>query len=140
MAALVYDIGKLHFVDEVNLQSRSLEEWEKQRVRQHTQMGYDLLKKLGFEEVYCDIARGHHKYYDGKSGDPADYDNTASEARFLTDLIKICDSLDAATDDIGRIYRKKKQFSEFMAELKFGAGHHYNPDIAAVIEENSELY
>ncbi len=140
MAALVYDIGKLHYVDEVNLQSRSLDEWERQRVHQHTQTGYDLLKQLGFEEIYCDIARGHHKYYDGKSGYPADYDNTVSEARFLTDLIKICDSMDAATDDIGRIYRKKKHFSEFMAELRFGAEHHYNPDIVAVIEENSELY
>ena len=35
---------------------------------------------------YVDIARGHHKFYNGKGGYPNDFDNTASPERFMIDI------------------------------------------------------
>lgn len=139
-ASMLYDIGKARTVDEVGILNRRLEDSELQVIRQHAMDGYQILKSLEFNDVICDIARGHHKFYNGKGGYPEDYDNTKSPARFLTDLITICDAMNAATDDVGRIYKKTKTCEEVIEELKFGAGEQYNPDIVALIQEDGELY
>lgn len=139
-AALLYDVGKGKAVDEVGTTDRRLEESEKEVIRYHAQDGYEILKSLHFDDTICDIARGHHRYYDGTGGYPENYDNTSSRARFLTDLIYICDSMNAATDSIGRSYRKAKNFEDFVEELRLGAGIQYNPDIVALILEEEELY
>ena len=138
-AALVFDIGKSEYIDLVTLQSRRLLVREKEIIHRHAAEGARLIEKLGFSSDICDIARGHHKSYDGKGGYPEDFDNTKSGVRFLIDLFKICDCMDAATDDIGRIYNKVKSMSEFIDELEFGAGHLYNPDIVRIISGDEQL-
>ncbi len=138
-AALLFDIGKGKYLTYIGIQSRRLEKEERKRTHRHAKEGYEILQILGFPQIICDVAIGHHRSYDGKSGYPADFDNTSSPARFFIDLIRICDSTDAATDTIGRIYNKVKPFSEVFQELKFGAGRLYNPEIVALIEEDEEL-
>lgn len=138
-AALVFDVGKSNHTELVTLQSRRLLDREKKIIHKHAKEGALLLKDFGFDADICDIALGHHKSYDGKGGYPEDFDNTKSKARFLIDLFKICDCMEAATDDIGRIYNKVKSMDEFMDELEFGAGHVYNPDIIDIIKTDEQL-
>lgn len=139
-AALLYDIGKADFADLIALQSRRLEECEHERIHRHPRIGYEILKQVKYDDIICDVALGHHKSYDGRSGYPDGFDNTASPARFYIDLIKICDCMDAATDQIGRIYNKAKSMQEFVDELGLGAGYLYNPDIVELIQNDRELF
>lgn len=138
-AALLFDIGKSNYLTYIGIQSRRLEKEERKWTHRHAEEGYKILKTLGYPQIICDTARGHHKSYDGKSGYPADFQNTESPARFFIDLIRICDSTDAATDTIGRIYNKVKPFSEVLQELKFGADRLYNPELVELIAEDEEL-
>lgn len=138
-AALVFDIGKSNYIELITLQSRRLLAREKEVIHRHAAQGAELLETLGFSRDICDIAYGHHKSYDGKSGYPEKFDNTKSRVHFLIDLFKICDCMDAATDDIGRIYNKVKTMPEFIDELEFGAGHLYNPDIVRILSSDEQL-
>ena len=47
--------------------------------------------------------------------------------------------MDAATDTIGRSYRKGKTLDDFLKELKAGAGTHYAPWLYDLIAE-PEVY
>ena len=80
---------------------------------------------------------GHHKFYDGSAGYPAEFDNTQSEYRVIIDIITICDCIDAATDYLGRNYKNAKTFDEVLRELIAGKRVRYNPDLVELIE-NSE--
>ena len=139
-AAFFYDIGKCNCLELINIQSRRLEESEREKIHQHAQKGYETLKRLKIDQGICDIARGHHKSYDGKTGYPLEYDHTKSPVRFFIDLIRICDCMAAATDKIGRIYNNAKTMDEFVRELTYGAGSLYHPDIVALITEDSKLF
>ena len=138
-AALLYDIGKYDYFELVNLQSRRLEKSERKLIHRHARYGYDTLKELKIHSDICDVALGHHKSFDGKTGYPKEFDNTKSRARIFIDLIKICDCMAAATDEIGRTYKNAKSLDEFVVELSYGAGRVYHPGIVKIIKENASL-
>ena len=136
---LVHDVGKCVITDVINRQNRALTDDEYSLIKHHPKLGAQMAGFSGLEP-YVDVILGHHKSYDGKNGYPADFDNTRSPLRFVIDLTSIADSVDAATDILGRNYTKGKDFSALFEELKQGAGTRYNPDIVKIIEENSDLY
>ncbi len=138
-AALVHDIGKIGLTNIVSRQIRKLNEWERECLSKHTIIGCRLADQVPCLKQYRDVILGHHKSYDGKSGYPVDYDNTASPVRVLTDLIHICDCMEAATDSIGRSYKSGKSMDTFMEELVLGAGQFYNPDLVRFLKENPDL-
>ncbi|MDD6456725.1 MAG: histidine kinase dimerization/phospho-acceptor domain-containing protein [Lachnospiraceae bacterium] len=114
-------------------------ESEMNQLRQHTEEGYKLACLSERLHPYADIIRGHHRSYDGKSGYPEAFDNTASPDHFFIDLIRICDCLDAGTDAIGHVYCKTKDFDEVLEELTEGAGTQYHPELVQLILENEPL-
>lgn len=134
----LHDIGKCRVAIVINTQDRRLTEDEFGILKYHPQLGAKLLADDEAFAPYLDVVLGHHKTYDGQ-GYPANFDNTASPARILIDLISIADSTDAATDHLGRNYTEGKDFSKLLEELKEGAGTRYNPDIVSVICEDKEL-
>ena len=138
-ASLLFDIGKIEGAHLIDKNYALLAEEEKILLRKHAEYGYDMLKNIKSMEQYLDVVLLHHKSYDGKSGYPEEYDNTVSPVRFIIDIIKICDCMDAATDYIGRNYKEAKSFTEFINELMRGAKTIYNPDIVAIICDNEEL-
>ncbi len=138
--ALLHDCGKCEIVEVVNRQDRHLFEEEYSIIKMHPNKGYVMLSHDPNFAPFYDIIRGHHKSYDGKSGYPEDFDNTKSEYKPFIDLITIADSIDAATDILGRNYSKGKDFSSVFVELKSGAGTKYNPEIVAVIENDEALF
>ncbi len=138
-AAKLFDIGKLKDADIVNKQSRQLTETELKRIYMHPCAGAKIVQKIPALEQFHDVVLGHHKSWDGTMGYPAEFDNTASKDRFLIELIHISDCLDAATDFIGRSYKRQKTFDECMEELVQGKGTLYAPALVTLIEENQEL-
>lgn len=123
----------------IETQHRPLTDEEFGIIRSHPNRGGQYLSIDEDLARYVDIARGHHKFYNGKGGYPNDFDNTASPERFMIDIITVCDCLDAATDQYGRNYHQAKTTDEVLAEFKRDAGVRYNPDIVRFILQDSVL-
>lgn len=138
-AALLHDVGKNSMLEIIETQHRPLTDEEFGIIRSHPNRGGQYLSIDEDLARYVDIARGHHKFYNGKGGYPNDFDNTASPERFMIDIITVCDCLDAATDQYGRNYHQAKTTDEVLAEFKRDAGVRYNPDIVRFILQDSAL-
>ena len=138
-SALLHDIGKTRITDVINTQGRRLRDIEFQAIRNHPVHGADMIRQDSYLSQYHDTILGHHKFYDGSAGYPESFDNTVSPYRIITDLITICDSLDAATDHLGRSYRASKTFSEILDELNTEKGTRYNPAIVDIISNTPTL-
>ena len=91
-----------------------------------------------FKEYY-DVMLGHHKTYDGKGGYPFEFDNLKSKYKSAIDLISISDSIDAATDVLGRNYANGKNFYTLLDELKNESGTRYNPFMVECISNDNSL-
>ena len=139
-AALIHDIGKIGLTNIVSRQIRKLNGREWERLRRHTDIGCRLADRAACLRKYRDVILGHHKSYDDKCGYPADYENAGSPVRILTELIQVCDCMEAATDNIGRGYKHGKRMDELMDELVAGAGQLYNPRLVQFLQENSGLW
>lgn len=137
--ARLHDLGKCDIASVIMLQSRKLLEDEFTCIKIHPDRGAKYLEKYKEYEACTHMIRGHHKTYDGTKGYPADFDNTTSPYRLLIDLISISDSVDAATDILGRNYASGKDFGQLLEELKEGAGTRYNPDIVDRIAASPAL-
>ncbi len=137
--ALVHDIGKIEISDIINRQTRKITDFEWNIIKNHPRSGAKLIKDSKYLRRYLPIVLGHHKSYDGKCGYPEDYDNVNQPNRFIVDIIRIADCIDAATDSIGRNYSKAKSFDEVFGELQAGSGTQYNPDIVNVIKESTKI-
>ena len=138
-AALLHDVGKNSMLEIIETQHRPLTDEEFSIIRSHPNRGGQYLSIDEDLARYVDIARGHHKFYNGKGGYPNNFDNTASPERFMIDIITVCDCLDAATDQYGRNYHQAKTTDEVLAEFKRDAGVRYNPDIVRFILQDSAL-
>ena len=109
-------------------------------IKMHSGWSADILARNEKLSAYRDIALGHHKSYDGKTGYPAEYDNHASKYRILTDILTVCDSMDAATDAYGRNYPRGKTFEKVFAEFESMKGTRYNPEIIDFIRTHEALF
>lgn len=93
--ALLHDIGKMAMPVDLLTASRKLTPAEKAILRQHSEIGYEMIADADFlSEISKDIIRYHHEKQDG-SGYP---DNlTAKELKKGTKIVTVCDIYDAMT-------------------------------------------
>ena len=138
-AALLHDMGKNAMLTIIETQHRPLTDDEFAIIRQHPSKGAEYLSIDPDLARYRDITNGHHKFYNGKGGYPADFDNTASPERIMIDVITLCDCLDAATDCYGRNYRTAKTVDQVLDEFRRDSGVRYNPEITRLMCASSEL-
>ena len=126
-AALCHDIGKIFVTEEIITYGRALLDEEYELIKSHTEMGAYILSLHEETKAYADIARFHHKWYDGSSGYPdTPWPETMPE-KVIISVIACADCMDAATDSIGRSYKEGKQLEEFLFELHEGSGTRYAP-------------
>ena len=137
--ALLHDIGKLVCSSVINAQSHRLGDLEFRILKYHPVTGGEMLECIPELAVFRDIALGHQKSCDGSGGYPPEFDNTASPQKIFIDIITVCDSLDAATDRLGRNYAKTKDFDTVMRELRAGQGTRYSGDIVGLLDKDLEL-
>ena len=138
-AAACHDIGKLFIVETIITYGRPLYDKEFDWIRCHPEAGAELLSKHEKTWDYVDVALGHQRWYDGVGGYPECYDPTKVKNRLVVDIVACADCLDAATDNVGRSYKKGKTLDGFMAELKEGIGTRYAPFLLELFEDE-EVY
>ena len=136
-AALLHDIGKLYVIDTIAMYGRRLLDSVFGLIRSHPEKVAELALRFDSMREYADVIRGHHRWFDGSRGYPEDFNASDSPYKMITDIVSVADSLDAATDGVGRSYRAGKTLDDFKRELAEGAGRRYAPYMPELFDDPS---
>lgn len=139
ICALSFDFGKINFVDTVFIQTRELNFLDDILIKNHSKVGLNFFTS-GLElKIYEDCAIGHHKWFNGMGGYPDSFNNLICSNKFLIDLITIADTIDAATDQIGRSFKNAISLDEIIDYINENSGTIFSPTIAKILR-NEEIY
>jgi putative nucleotidyltransferase with HDIG domain len=125
MGAWLHDIGKLATPDAILLKPGALTQEEWHTMRQHVEIGYDLVKGIPFLAHAAEIILTHHERWDG-SGYPRGL--KGAEIPFGARIFAVADTVDAMTSD--RPYRAALAFEEAQEEIRHGSGIRYDFHVA----------
>ncbi len=129
-AAILHDIGKVATPDTILLKPGKLSHLEYELIKQHAEIGADMLERITIYKDLATIIRYHHSRYDGKG-----YPRTSSpdEIPMLSHIMIVADAFDAMTTN--RIYRPRKSVDEALTELEDSRSTQFHPEVvdAAVI-------
>jgi putative nucleotidyltransferase with HDIG domain len=126
-AAFLHDIGKMAIPDGILRKPGPLNDEEKQIMRTHCEVGYNMLIRIPFLRDAAEIVLAHQEFFDG-TGYPRGLkgDQIPLGARIFT----IADSLDAMISD--RPYRKALPMSHAREEIKRCSGTQFDPQMVEV--------
>jgi len=126
-AAFLHDIGKMAIPDGILRKPGPLNDDEKQIMRKHCEISYNLLIRIPFLRDAAEIVLAHQEFYDGP-GYPRGLkgDQIPLGARIFT----IADSLDAMVSD--RPYRRALPMSHAREEIKRCSGSQFDPAVVDV--------
>lgn len=126
-AAFLHDIGKMAIPDGILRKPGPLNDDEKQIMRKHCEIGYNMLIRIPFLRDAAEIVLAHQEFYDG-SGYPRGLkgDQIPLGARIFT----IADSLDAMISD--RPYRRALPMSHAREEIQRCSGSQFDPAVVNV--------
>jgi len=127
LAGLVHDIGKVYIPSEILAKSGGLSPLEMEIMRQHSEVGYQILKDVAFPWPVARMVLEHHERMDG-SGYPGGLvgDAILPEARILA----VADVVEAMTAH--RPYRPARSLDQALEEIRNGRGTRYDPDVVDV--------
>ena len=136
LCGLHHDIGKNDVINYITIYGRRLLDEEFEAIQYHPVMGHYILKS--FDDLWeeSEVALRHHLFYDGKGGYPKNCPPCPPSVKMLVDLVTVADSMDAATDNIGRSYASSKEFSTLIQELRAGSGTRYCPEVVALFDSS----
>lgn len=129
--ALLHDIGKIGIPDSILLKDGPLDDGERQIMKRHPQIGYEMLNGIRFLEPSLELVLYHQEKYDG-SGYP--YGLAGEEIPLSARAFAVVDAWDAMTNE--RPYRKPMSAQRAAAELRKCASAHFDP---AVVEAFLEM-
>lgn len=114
---LFHDIGKYFCLDYVSNSSRNLTDDEFEVIKDHPANFLKIYQGKMSCEVECvhDCALLHHLWYDETRGYPSGGSHTYNKP--YVNIISIADSIDAATDNIGRPYGHGKTLDDMIEEF-----------------------
>lgn len=124
LVGLVHDIGKISVPAEILTKPGRLTDLEMRLVREHAQIGYEILKDIPFPFPVADIIRQHHERLDG-SGYPQGLKGDAilPESKVLA----VADVIESIASH--RPYRPARGLDAALDELERGRNTHYDPDV-----------
>jgi putative nucleotidyltransferase with HDIG domain/PAS domain S-box-containing protein len=127
LAAILHDIGKIGVPDEILRKKGPPTEKEWQIMRQHPDIGAEIVSPVQKLEKVVPIIRSHHEMYNG-TGYPQGLkgENIPLAAR----VVAVVDAYCAMTED--RIYRKARSPRQAVEELTRYAGKQFDPQIVDV--------
>ena len=125
--ALLHDVGKIGIPDSILLKPGPLNDEEWSIMRQHTLIGYHMLKRIKFLKPALDVVRYHHERWDGK-GYPEGL--AGEEIPLGARIFAIADTFDAITSQ--RVYQEARPLSEARAIIQEEAGKQFDPRIVEV--------
>src|SRR2546422_5837824 len=126
-AAFLHDIGKMAIPDSIIRNTGPLDYAETRKMREHCQIGYDMLTRIPFLRDAAEIVLAHQEFFDG-SGYPRGLkgEQIPLGARIFT----IADSLDAMISD--RPYRRALPMSHAREEIQRCSGSQFDPQVVDV--------
>lgn len=133
---LYHDVGKCALILYIGINGRRLLAEEFLCIQNHPVIGYKLLRKMHCNPNLAESARYHHSYYDGSGGYPQQLPPCPASIKAIVDVLSAADSLDAATDNIGRCYNRAKPFSALLEEFRAQCGTRYSPAVVALFDDS----
>ncbi|HHT9107860.1 MAG TPA: HD-GYP domain-containing protein [Candidatus Wunengus sp. YC63] len=123
--AFLHDIGKIGVRDDILTKTDDLTEEEFFLMKQHPEIGYNILEPINFLKEALPIVRYHHEWYNGK-GYP--HGLGGGEIPQEVAIFSVIDAYDALTTD--RYYRKKYSNQEAFKIITEGIGMQFMPILA----------
>lgn len=130
LAAMLHDMGKLLIADRILTKRSALEAEEWVMMRQHPQLGYDM---VGCHPGLEDVAQGvlfHHERWDGQ-GYPLGL--SGEQIPWIARLISVADAYDAMVSV--RSYRESMSPELAIAELILHSGTQFDPQMVLAFEK-----
>jgi putative nucleotidyltransferase with HDIG domain len=124
MAGVVHDLGKISVPAEILSKPGQITDIEMSLIRNHPQVGYDILKKIEFPWEIAQIVLQHHERSDG-SGYPRGLsgENILLEAKILA----VADVIEAMASH--RPYRPSLGLAQALKEISENRGILYDPKV-----------
>ena len=135
-AALTRDLGQIKLQPELDKHPGQLPEGLHAQMRQHPQLGAELLEQAGVtDKVWLETVRSHHEHLDG-SGYP---DGLQGDAIPLSArLMALADVFDALI--CARVYKPAMSYDEARALILSGSGHHFDPDVVTAFDRHFDAF
>jgi putative nucleotidyltransferase with HDIG domain len=121
-AALLHDMGKLAIPEHILNKPGPLTDAEFERMKQHADLGADLLSSIRFPYPVVPIVRHHHENWDG-TGYPSNVSGT--DIPLGARILSVVDCFDALTSD--RPYRPRLTTEDAFGILRERRGTMYDP-------------
>ncbi|MGE4501895.1 MAG: HD-GYP domain-containing protein [Thiomicrospira sp.] len=125
-AAPLHDVGKVAIEDAILNKPGKYNEYEYSIMRQHAQIGYDLLKtsKQPLLQAAAVIARDHHEWWNGQG-----YPNQVSgeNIHIYGRIVAIADVFDALSFE--RVYKPAWQDDKIQAFFEEQLGQQFDPKL-----------
>jgi putative nucleotidyltransferase with HDIG domain len=130
--SLLHDVGKIGVSDSILLKPGKLTEDEWDLMRQHPEIGYQMLRQVKFLQGPAEIILAHHERWDGGG-----YPKGLHEDEILLGarIFSVVDTFDSMTSD--RPYRKALSTLEAMNEIMRCSGSQFDP---TVVEAFLDIY
>lgn len=133
---LYHDIGKNNVMSYITIYGRRLLDEEFEAIQYHPVTGHRMLHIFEDLWVESEVALRHHLFYNEKGGYPKNCPPCPPAVKMLVNLVTVADSMDAATDNIGRSYAASKSFATLIQELRAGSGTRYCPEVVALFDRS----
>ena len=124
MAGVIHDLGKLSVPAEILSKPGRLSEMEFGIIREHPQVGYDILKEIDFPWPIADMVLQHHERMDG-SGYPQGLSNEA--ILMESKILAVADVVEAMASH--RPYRPSLGIEKALEEILENRGFFYDPPV-----------
>lgn len=125
IGGLMHDIGKMGIPDSVLLKPGQLDAQDWKIMKQHPQIGYNLVAGIPGLMRAAELVLSHHERWDGK-GYPRGLKQ--KEIPFGARVFTLVDTMDAMLSD--RPYRKALTYSEVRSVVELNRGTQFDPEIA----------
>ena len=125
--AFLHDIGKMAIPEAILLKPDRLTEEETRLMREHSYLGYRMLRKIPYLVDASEIVYSHQERWDG-SGYPRGLKGV--EIPLGARIFAIADTMDAITSD--RPYRPARSMEAAREEIRLWSGRQFDPEIADV--------
>ncbi|MGE5405734.1 MAG: HD-GYP domain-containing protein [Candidatus Saccharibacteria bacterium] len=136
IGALLHDIGMTLIDPAIINKTGALSDAEMNTVKQHTNLGYNVLKSLGEVDATCaNVAFQHHERWSGGGYPRSLSGHTIMEYARIT---AIADVFDAMISD--RPYRPGRSLSDVMTILDGLSGDYFDPEILNIFRTNIAPY
>src|SRR5580700_5463078 len=126
-AAFLHDIGKMAIPDRILRKPGPLDNDEKQIMRTHCEIGYNMLIRIPFLRDAAEIVLAHQEFFNG-TGYPRGL--KGEKIPLGARIFSIADALDAMISD--RPYRKALPMSHARDEIRRCAGTQFDPKVVEV--------